>query len=114
MTEQRTIEAYDDPTQIYEDTVYLYDPEQNPAGASLPGIPLRNLRSADLEGLSEQQIRSLERTGWYKSRQEAASAAEPANYADPASLDAAPEEIPLEPPAEEERPAKRSFNRTRE
>lgn len=57
------------------DVVYSYNPDKNPASASLPGIPLRDLTTDDLENLAEQAVRSIEASGWYTRRERKVSRA---------------------------------------
>jgi hypothetical protein len=48
-------------------TIYRYDESANPDGAYLPGVPLRDLTIADLDGLPDVLRRSISACPWYRS-----------------------------------------------
>lgn len=58
-------EEYDNLARIYPDTMFLYNPDANPSGASFPGVPLRHLRAGDVETIPEHIMKSIAASGWY-------------------------------------------------
>lgn len=45
--------------------VYRYDPEKNPDGASLPGVPLRDLTESDVARIPKWLRKSLKECPFY-------------------------------------------------
>jgi hypothetical protein len=48
-----------------ETIAYRYDADANPAGALIPGVPLRDLTLADLDQLTEHQRKGIPLCGFY-------------------------------------------------
>lgn len=44
---------------------YRYDPEQNPAGEYIPGVPLRDLTTEDMEALDAYLAGGVEQCAFY-------------------------------------------------
>lgn len=55
-----------------------YDPSKNPEGASLDGVPLRDLTDDDLAALPRWLLASVEACGFYTTEAPPAPVAEPA------------------------------------
>ena len=47
------------------DVIYQYDEKQNRAGATIPGVPLRDLTQRDLNRMAEWQRASVERAAFF-------------------------------------------------
>ena len=60
-------------TDSGESVAYIYNATQNPDGAGLPGVPLRDLTVADLAQLPAWLVPSIAACAWYQ-----ATAAAPA------------------------------------
>jgi hypothetical protein len=81
-----------------------YDPSKNPGGASLDGVPLRDLTDDDLAALPKWLLASVEACGFYTT--EVSHEPEPA--IDPAVLgELAGIEVPANDFADAENPAPR-------